>query len=451
MRVTIQVIRCMLLLSIFGNVSCSLFGPSYHKPKVDVSSKWPNKSSSEIDSRVNLPDMLWWKQFESPELNDLIKKALCHNNELNIAIANIDYAKAQLLQMKLNWLPGLSLLSGYSQFPIYGNPGKFYILYPVYAVNIFQLYKQQKSAEASVSVACHAKDTARLMVISQVSASYFTLIAQQEYLKLYENLLHNTVNYSLLNQSLYKNGLIPKDKVLEVESDVLLIKSKIADTKHNIIVSKNALHYLLNENPGEINVNTSFNELNTDKVIPVNLPVTVLKNRPDIRQAESELLTANENIGVATTTLLPSLDFSSYLGQGSNVNRIGLNNDVLSIPILEFPVIAKIKGSKAKYKVKYINYINTIRGALQEVDNELSAYKSFSSQLSNSTKALSFEKSHCDLVHQREKFGINNEVDKVICQIKIDNLQLSLNKNKLEKMMSIVRLYQDLAGGYNES
>ncbi len=236
----------------------------------------------------------------------------------------------------------------------------------------------------------------------------------------------------------------------ELDSEIKQIQSRLQITQHNIVVSKNALHFLLNHNPGVMNIKTSFQRINTTHVIPSNLPVTVLKHRPDVREAESILKAANADVGVATTSLLPSISLGAYLGQGSSITGpISLSEGYLNTPLLDFPVIGQIRVSRARYHALCRKYINTVRQALRDVENDLSAYTTYTNQFNNNKRAFTHEKQRCHWVDIRYQRGIDNDRNRIQCHIKLDQFELMLNQNKLEKMLTIVSLYQDLAGGYH--
>lgn len=401
---------------------------------------------------TNLPALAWWKQFNSPELDQFIQKALCQNNNIQTALVNIDYARSQLAEVKLNWIPNLTVLAGFSQFPILGNPGNVVIAYPLYVVNLLQLYKQQKSAEARYAASIYASDCTKLVIIAQTSASFFTLIAQQENLRLYKQLLNDYQLYLKLTKDQYKSGLTSQDNIDELNTQISQIQSQVALTEHNIVVSKNALHFLFNENPGDIQVKTSFNALNTNALIPGNLPASVLSSRPDVREAEAILKASNADVGAVTANLLPTLTLGAYLGKGSNINGpIKLGEAYLNTPVVDLPIFAQISASKAKYKTMYINYITTIRQALRDVSNDLSAYAAYSTQLKNNTAALRNKQQYCHLADVRYKHGIDDNIEVMQCKIKVDELALMVNQNKLEKMMALITLYQDLGGGFHGS
>ncbi len=431
--------------------SCHLLGPNFVKPQVKISPHWSQTDNFHVDAHEQLSDLLWWKEFKSPELDQLITTALHRNNDLQVAIANVNKARGELLRVKFEWLPELNLLGGFTQMPYFGNPGAFYIFFPKYVINLFKQYRKQKSAEALVKAHCYAKDTVKLTIIAQVTTSYFTLLAEQQALGIHQQLLDEMSADLLLNQKLYQHHLIAADRLQGLERDIQLVKSRIQITQHHIIVNKNALHFLLNQNPGELQVLYDFETIDTDHSAPGNTPVNVLRNRPDVREQEALLRAANEDIGVATSTLLPSISINSYLGQGSTVpaSSILLAEGYLNQPLIDLPVFGDIKITRAQYQAMCKKYVNTIRNALRDVENDLSAYTTFRKQLDQNRTAYSHEKQQCHLVEVRYQYGIDNEIDKIHCKIKLAKFKLRLTQNKLEKILSIVHLYQDLGAGYH--
>lgn len=421
------------------------------RPTINIPLQWPHGPQITINEQVDLPDFLWWKTFHSTELNKLIETALHQNNHLNIAIAKIDYAQSRLQEVKLNWLPGMSILTGYSQFPVLGNPGAMVIAAPAYILNIFQQYKEQKSAQALVQASQYAKEGVRLIIIAQVSSRFFTVIAQLEAIKIYNSLLENyTINLRLA-QTKYQSGLIAQDDLDELNSEINQVQSQITRLKNDIVINKNELHFLLNENPGELVLHTSFKKTNINPVIPSQLPVTVLNNRPDIQQAKTLLKAANADVGAVAAQLLPSITLGAYLGNGTSIpGAINLSEYYLNIPAVNLPVFAQIKAEKVRVKALWIQYVDTIKGALRDVDNDLATYQAQTAQLHDIQAAYQHEKQHCHWVNARYKHGIEDNLNVVHCQIKLAQLHLRLNQSRLEKVLVLARLYQDLGGGYCE-
>lgn len=101
--------------------------------------------ASSNDALNQLPYQAWWEDFRDPLLNQFVEKALRYNNNVTIAKRSIRVSQAELQTIRLNWLPGLNVLMGFSQDPALGNPGVFYGVLPSYYQNFVALYFQQKS------------------------------------------------------------------------------------------------------------------------------------------------------------------------------------------------------------------------------------------------------------------------------------------------------------------
>jgi multidrug efflux system outer membrane protein len=436
-----------IIISLLLTNGC--IGPQTHPPRIQIPHAWPHQNSSKLNTRLFLPDMQWWRQFNSPELNQYIKNALCNNQDIHIAMANIDLSRGQLEEIKYSWFPGMSLLFGFTQFPILGNPGTFFIAVPSYIINIIQQYKQQKRARYTLRASYHAKNMIRLLIISQVADGFFTLISQQEALHIYHRLLKHYHSYLNLTQKNYQAGLSAQDDVALIMSKINQTQSQIAIIQDNIVASKNTLHFLLNQNPGNLKARSSFKQMKSDTIIPGDLPVTVLNNRPDVKFARSRLDAAIENVGATAAGLLPEVNLSAYLGRGTNVGNIGLKQAYLTQPIIDLPVFAQISESKAQLKAAYVEYTKVVRQALKDVDNDLSAYTTYTLQLRLNTQAFHHEKQHCHWSKIRYEQGITSQQEVIQCAIHIDEFELMLNQNKLAKMLVMTKLYQDLAGGYH--
>jgi multidrug efflux system outer membrane protein len=440
-----------LIIFVFLLNGCALFGPTYHKPRVNIPEQWPNHPIAPSNAiPVDLPELAWWQQFDDPALNQLIQTSLLYNNDVNIAAGNLEFAQGELQQIKLNWIPGASAFGGYSQLPALGDPGYFIGILPSYMLNVFQQIKLQEGAQYQVEASRYAKDSARLTVIGQVSGSYFLVLAETQALILYKQLLRDTQKLLTLYQSQYHYGIIAYNEIVKTESTIETIEAQVAITEHNIVVSKNALHFLLNQNPGDLILDRSFTQIDSNKIIPGNLPATVLNNRPDVQEAEAVLKMANADVGVATTSLLPSIKLDAFSRYTSNSDAYKtLNEATINAPLISASTIGEIQANKGLYKAAYFSYIKILRSVFRDVDNDLSAYSAYSRQLQKKEQAFSYEEKNCGLVNSRYQRGIDSEVGVTQCRIDLDQLALTINQAKLEKMMTIVALYQDLGGGYN--
>lgn len=439
-------VTCILLCGLLDG--CSVRS-TYHSPLVDMPNQWPHALTKSEEHTLNLKKMYWWKQYHDPILDRLIYKALSQNNDLKKSIANIEYAQKELTQVKLNWLPTASILGGFSQFPIFANPGGFAMAAPLYIINILQQFQEQKSSQAKLAYSVYAKDAAILTIIAQVATSYFTVIAEQQALILYQRWLEDMQTYYRLAQTQYRAGLISKDALMIIQNRIENVRSQLAIVRNNIVISQNALHVLLNENPGNMYyAHNAFQKLRTGSVVPANLPCNVIRNRPDIRQQDALLRSAYANVDSAIAALFPSITVGAYLGSGTTSHGpFYLLESYPSLPI-DLKLYPQIGSNQARYKAIYFDYINTIRIALRDIDNSLSTYYQRTEQLDHLIQALNYEMQHCYLTKKRFQHGLVNQIEVRRCEIKLDEMRVFINRTKLEKILSIVKLYQEMAGGY---
>jgi outer membrane protein TolC len=402
----------------------------------------------------SLPYLAWWQQFNDPKLNALIESGLKNNLDLEVALANLEQAQGQLRQVQLSWIPFVNLYAGFSSNPAFGDIGTFYGAWPQYTINIAQVIKQQERANYNLEMNKAMVDGVRLTVIGQVSAGYFTLIAQQEQLLLL-NKLNDDMNelIKILKQEV-TIGLKDNVDLTGLMSKQQLIQAQISIATHNIVLSQNSLHYLLNQNSGSIKSTNNFTKLNFDKFKPGALPSTVLQNRPDLRMAEYAVKSAHAGVSVAYGGLFPSLQLDSFFGAGTGDGIVG--NPTNYVPMQDAymnwginpSTFGQIEAQKGAYQAQVYRYIQTVRKILKDVDNDFSANRQYSNNYQSTQQAWKDLAEKYKLQQGLYQTGIMSYTQLLDAKIQLDNLALTVNQAKLQQAITVVNLYQDLAGGY---
>lgn len=439
--------------------SCSLFSHPYTKPNLDIPNKWNeldiNLNTNNITKSESLAQMQWWQQFNDPNLDQIIKSALAHNNDIKISMTNLANAQVQLKQVNLSWIPTVPLLLGFSQMPVLNNPSYFLGLFPSYTLNIFSQIQAQNQAKYQFEALKYTVNSVRLTIIGQTAGSYFTLSSQHRQLQLTQDLLKIYQQQEMAYQKQYELGLANVKIISDTSSNIMQVEAQIALLQNNIIISQNALRYLTNQNPGKINLATNFNHLNANVIVPGSLPVTVLANRPDVQAAEEQLKARNAEIGLAYSNLLPSLQIDAFLAQTtSNLNNnnsrsVNMTEAYASVPLLNPKIYEQIDSNKALYSKDYYTYEQTVRKALRDVENDLSAHKLYVKRYDDFKHVqLSLEQGcNNDLIQFQN--GLINYTAVLECQINLNQANILLVQSKLDKLVAIVALYQDLGGGYS--
>ncbi len=422
-------------------------------PQVN-SPKQFDQAQLNYQSLESLPYLAWWQQFNDPKLNALIESGLKNNLDLEVALANLEQAQGQLRQVQLSWIPFINLYAGFSTNPAFGDIGTFYGAWPQYTINIAQVIKQQERANYNLEMNKAMVDGVRLTVIGQVSAGYFTLIAQQEQLLLL-NKLNDDMNelIKILKQEV-TIGLKDNVDLTGLMSQQQLIQAQISIATHNIVLSQNSLHYLLNQNPGSIKSTNNFAKLDFDKFKPGALPSTVLQNRPDLRMAEYAVKSAHAGVAVAYGSLFPSLQLDSFFGAGTGGGIVG--NPTNYVPMQDAymnwginpSTFGEIEAQKGAYQAQVYRYIQTVRKILKDVDNDFSANRQYSNNYQSTQQSWKDLAEKYKLQQGLYQTGIMSYTQLLDAKIQLDNLALTVNQAKLQQAITVVNLYQDLAGGY---
>ena len=398
---------------------------------------------------AELPCIAWWQQFHDIELNQLIEAGLNNNMDIHVAIGNLQQAQGSLQEVKLSWIPSLQLLAGYSTNPALGIPGAFYGIWPTYALNIMQLYTKQKQATYNVQYYQAAVESMRLAVIGQVASAYFTLMAQQEQLRLLHQLDNDLKKLIKFSQQDIAIGLTNQIDLAQLQSDEKLIAAQIKPVMHNIVASQNALRYLINDNPGPVKTKNNFAAINFGRIKPGSMPASVLNNRPDLKMAESSLKAARTAIWVAYSDYFPAMQLDDFLGEVSSpTSAFEQASDAYVNWVIAPSALGKMAASKGAYHAKIAEFKKTVRQILKEVDNDYSANRRMDQQFQNISRAEKDYRHKYQLQQGLVKTGLMSYKELIQNKIYLDSLALSSNQAKLQLAMSLVLLYQDLAGGY---
>lgn len=410
-----------------------------------------NESAIQMES---LPYISWWQQLNDTRLNAFIESSLNSNLDIQVALANLEQAKGQLKQVQLSWIPFVNLYAGYSNNPALGIPGNFYGIWPQYTLNIPALISQQRMAKYNVQTQQAIIDSVRLTVISEAAAGYITLIAQQQQLELLNTLNSDIEKLLQIESAEIKIGLSDDVVFYGIKTEHEMTLAQIELVKHNITLSNNALSYLINSNPRDIANSNNFTQLQFDQIKPSTLPATVLQNRPDIKIAQYQLQTTHASVGAAYSNLFPMIQLDQFMGLASGNGSHGTPNTQANMTdtYLNWGInpstFGQIEAQKGAYQADVYHYIQTVRKAIKDTDDSFSANTRYSSNYLRINNALSTTQSKYKLQQGLYSAGMISYPQLIKNKIEVDNMLLTANQAKLQQALTLVKLYQELAGGY---
>ncbi len=451
-------------------VGCAV-GPNYKRPTIDTPAAYRGAPSSQPSaaSAESLGNEKWWDVFQDPVLQQLIRTALQQNYDVQIAATRVLQAQAQLGITRANQFPMVGAgAEGLSE----RNP-KISSAFPSYVANVAQVdlsviwnldfwgkYRRQtEAARASLLATEWGRRAVLTSVVSSVAAAYFQLRELDSALDLSKSTLASRQDSLRLTNVLAKNGSASLLDVRQSEQLVYTAAETIPDLERQIAQQEDSLSILLGENPTSIPRGRRLIEQLTPPTVPAGLPSELLERRPDIREAEEDLIAANAQIGVAKAAYFPSITLTGTAGTESydlaklfNASS-GLWNTGASLtqPVFEAGGLRSgLRLAQAQEQQMLLAYKQTIIGAFQQVSDALVAYqknREFREQQQLLTSATQDSDRLSNLLYQH---GGASYLQVLTSETNYFAAELSLQQAQLNERLALVQLYNALGGGWQQ-
>lgn len=470
-KLTKKIILAYCSLSIIG---CATLPHIQSEPIV-----LPKKTRSGTPILIKDNDLklvMWWKKMHDPILNRLIAIGLTRNNQLKTAEANVQQAQAQLQEARYAWLPTLNAYgNGFigggwdshvtPQGPLANSRalsnnninfrGYFSGFTPQYTLNIWQNINNTKFYQASLAMQKANYNATKLSIISQICGAYFMLVGEKQQLQEQETYLNDLRKLKQLELNRYQNGAADLTIVTNIEQQIASNTANIVTLTNSINSIENAIQTLLNQNPAALKHNSTLYNLPTNHLVPTQLPATVLKNRPDVLMALHNVTMGQANVGIAYANLLPSISLTNLIGSASldlkqllNISTgLWVAQGAIKLPALNAVSWEKIKTAKSGYLAAFYNYLQTLRIALEDVDNNLTSYKHSTEAYQQQIIALRAAQKNYNLATSRYANGARDYREVLNAKLTLDTTKLNVTMAKMQQLDSIVGVYQAVAAG----
>src|SRR5262245_14273306 len=301
-------------------------GPNYRRPDLDVPAGYEYMPKDAADT-INTE---WWKQFGDPVMDGLITEALANNKSVKQAAANVQQAAAALTDTKSQFYPQVGYdgsgarerVSAANAVPRQSGSRTFssysVIASASWEIDLWgRIRRQTESAQANLLATDEGRRGVILSLVAQVATNYLNLRALDEQLEVSKKTL-GTYDESLkLFQLQFKYGMASQMTVAQAQSQYQTAAAQIPAIEQQIVATENALCILLGRNPGRIARGKAVADL-TLPTTPEGLPSQLLERRPDVMQAEQQLISANAQIGAAKALYFPTISLTGALGGTSS-------------------------------------------------------------------------------------------------------------------------------------
>jgi len=444
-------------------------GPNYKRPAVSVPTDYRAAMPAPNLPVSSLGNENWWQVYQDPVLVQLIHTALRQNYDVRIAATRVLEAQAQLGITRANQLPSASVGANiYSQ-----QNAKVSNLFPAYQVNAGQLnlsvlwnldfwgkYRRQTEAARAQLLATEWGQRAAISsLVANVATAYFQLRALDSELDIAKRTLASRQQSLELTHVLVSHGSASDLDVSQSEQLLYTASETIPDLERQIQQQENVLSILLGENPQSIPRGRSITEQPAPETVPAGLPSELLERRPDIRQAEENVVAANAQIGVAKAAFFPSFSLTGTGGLESNALNRFLSQPsqtwyaAFSVgqPLFEGGRLRSgLKLARAQWQESVLSYQQTVQDALEQVSNALVAYqkdRDFRGQQELLTQATQRSDQLSVVLYKQ---GGASYLQVLTSETNYYSAELNLVQAQLNERLALVQVYQALGGGWRD-
>lgn len=460
-----------VLVSALFLAGCQSMWPEYLRPKMEMPAQYAGTSAEQseplqIESR-------WWAHYQDQTLNDLIEKTLQHNRDIKLAVARIEEADGVMREVGSFLLPQINLDSSAKKsrvteagaFPVFAaNPrNNFNFAFgTTFELDFWgKLRKARDAARAQALATRYARDTVALSITGLVANNYLTMRSLEAQIALAEKNLKAREESLALTKRRLDGGVSSALDVYQAESAVTNLIAQITELKRLRALALDQLSMLT----GDLNLavagispsSENFAALPVPPIPPTGLPSSLMESRPDIRQAEEQMIAANANIAVAKAALYPTISLTANLGGESlelkdvlkSAARIWTGGLSLNLPIFDAGKLdARVDQATAKQKQTLASYEGAIQNAFREVNDALVNLRQYTEREQALYQAQQSAKKALEISENRYQSGYSSYIDVLDAQRSYNDAGLAYVQSRQARLTASVDLFKALGGGW---
>ena len=451
--------------------ACSVGSP-YRKPEIPLPNAWDATSradnSAPVADQSAWPETDWWHRFGSAQLDDLIDQARRTNDDLNAAVARVQEADAQLRIAGAPLLPtadlGASATRERTATPG-GGMGVYNVFSPVltasYELDFWGKNRAARDAARALAVASrYDRETVALTVISSVATHLFASArAARAHRRRAAEPGERPQDSARARLPASKSARRPGLDVAQQETAVALLDAALPPLEQQFRQTVYALAVLVGKTPESLDVSDGrLTDLKVPQVV-AGMPSELLMRRPDVAEAEQQLVSANADITVARAALFPSITLTASGGYESEVlsslvnpvNRIYAVSAGLTQPIFHGGALrGQLAYSKARYSELLSGYHKTVLTALDNVEGALVAARQTTVQQERQAEAVAKARRAYEFAQAQMSAGTINVLTVLNTENALFSARDTLVEVQYSRLQALVDLYTALGGGWQE-
>lgn len=454
--------RLSVLFIAFLSVGCVSLDPNYQRPDAPVPASLPGTQGQATAVIGN-----WQQVVKDARLNKVVSMALNSNRDVQKAIADIDAARAQFGETRASLFPtaNAELTGSRSRTTTTGVNTTTQADGAVSSFELDLFGRNQSLTRAARETWLASEYTAqntRLTMISELSTAWVTLAADNSNLALAQQTMTSAADSLKIVQRQQQIGTAAATDVSSAMSVYQQARASVASYQTLVMQDKNAINLLAGQTVADSLLPGTLESLgdNTITLVPAGVASSVLLKRPDIQEAEHNLLSANANIGVARANFFPTISLTASAGVGSD-SLSSLFSHGMSVwsfaPSISLPLfsggsnMAKLRYAEAEKKGLIATYEKTIQSAFKDVADALARRQTLGEQLDAQRQYVAAEQQTFDVAMKRYQAGVGDYLTALTAQRTLWSAQQTLIELQQTELDNRITLWQSLGGGASSS
>jgi multidrug efflux system outer membrane protein len=442
--------------------------PRYQRPLVTVPDTYRGLSSDEAarSATDSLGDQEWSRIFQDERLQELIRTALEQNYDVRIAAARILQAEARVGITRADEFPTVDAGAQFtsqrfaqSRFSTFSNSEGGLNLTAAWEPDFWRKFRSAtEAARANLLASQWARQAVVSTLVSEVAGAYFQLRELDLELDISKRTLASRQDSLQLIRLLADRGLASMLDVRQSEQLVFTASQAIPDLERRIEQQENLISVLLGNIPISVPRGRELTEQPVVPEVPPGLPSSLLERRPDVRQAEQQLIALNAQIGAVKAAVFPQITLTATGGfQSSSLTSLfsgpaGMWNFVgaLTQPIFSKGKLrAGVQFAEAQEQEALLAYQQTIQRAFREVSDALVAYRKNQEFRQQQELLTQSAQDAARLTEIRYRGGVTSYLEVLTNETNYFAAERGLAQAQLNERLALVQLYKALGGGWN--
>jgi outer membrane protein, multidrug efflux system len=440
-------------------------GPNYKRPPVTTPDSYRGQALAG-EGGASLADEPWSSVFTDERLQDLIRTALARNYDLQIAAARILQAEAQLGITRSDQFPSVQADAGIARQRLAVTPGSDPVTLNLgqaqvsvaWELDFWGRYRRaSESARAQLLATEWGRRAVAATLVSQVADNYYALRALDLQLEISKRTLASRQESLQLTNAREQSGMTSLVDVRQAEQLVHGASAAIAELEQRITRREDFISTLLGNNPGDVSRGRPLVDQAHAPELPAGLPSELLARRPDIQEAEQQLVAANAEIGVARSNYFPQI---SLTGAGGVVSAAlsGLFSGAAGVwtaaASVSQPVFtagrtrSQVALAEARYKEASLTYQQAIQEAFREVADAIAGYRGARAVREEQELLVQAAEGARTLADVRYRGGASSYLEVLDSETRLYVAELALADARLSELSAYVEFYRALGGGW---